>query len=68
MQDDEIFTRITTATSPYNKWKKVPLDNRINLVKQFIKSLVQDKQKLKPIIAAEIGKSYQNINEQFYRI
>ncbi len=68
MQDDEIFTRITTATSAYNKWKKVPLDNRINLVKQFIKSLVQDKQKLKPIIAAEIGKSYQNINEQFYRI
>ena len=43
MQDDEIFTRVTTATAAYNKWKKVPLDNRITLVKKFIRSLIEDK-------------------------
>lgn len=35
----------------------------MKLVKTFVESVIADKEVLKPRIAAEIGKSYRNIDE-----
>lgn len=59
---------MTNSTIAFRQWKAVTLDNRIELVKKFVCSVLSDKEILKPQIAGEIGKSYKNIDEEFERV
>jgi len=58
-----MFTKLSMAFVSYRKWREVQLDSRVEMVRKFVNSILADKEKLKPIIAAELGKSYQNIDE-----
>ena len=50
------------------KWKDTPLEQRIQQVRDMVEGVISDKEKLKPVIAAEIGKSYQDIDKEFERL
>jgi len=59
---------LSTAFVSYRKWNEVKLNDRIDLVSKFVQSIINDKNMLKPIIAAEIGKSFADIEEEFRRV
>lgn len=56
------------AAVSFRKWKEVPLNDRVDLVKKFVDKIISEKEILKPLISQSIGKSYNNIDEEFRRI
>lgn len=52
----------------YRRWRTVRLEERIKSVEAFVKSILADKEILKPQISQELGKSYRNVDEEFRRI
>lgn len=56
------------AAVSFRKWKEVPLNDRVDLVKKFVDKIISEKEILKPLISQSIGKSYKNIDEEFRRI
>ena len=39
------------AAVSFRKWKDVPLNNRIEMVKKFVSSIIKEKDILKPLIS-----------------
>ena len=62
---DQIYTQVTNASISQRKWNETPVELRIEQVRQMVDGVIADKEKLKPIIAAETGKSYWDIDKEF---
>ena len=62
LTEDEIYTKITSTTLAYRKWRHIDLEKRVEYVKLFIEGVISDRDVLKHRIAAEIGKSYNDID------
>lgn len=68
LRDEEIFSKVTSTAQAYKCWREYKLERRIELVTALVNSVIKDRDQLKPIIAAEIGKSFRDIDREFDRI
>ncbi len=51
LKKDELITKLSMAAVSFRKWKDVPLNNRVDLVKKFVNHIISDKEILKPLIS-----------------
>jgi hypothetical protein len=40
LKKDELFTKLSMAAVSFRKWKEVPLNDRVNLVKAFVDKII----------------------------